>query len=257
MNLFAEQDLFEFFEQRWQALLQKIESEPPNQLLNVNESDFVRYLVEEHRIEPITFTFEGLKVSSAEKLISAEEHPPDFHPPPQGYPRQVIAFHLPFTGEAHLLKCKPSQRLLWSITVAVSGSDIQFEQINWRNDAEALKREKQVILDKIAKQNANVTSEVDGFNGRLEELARQAMSRRKAQLLDQLNVVASLGIPLRRAAEVPQTFTVPIAPKKLTLKPSAPAGVFAPDPTLDDATYQDILSILHDVGVAMERHPST
>jgi hypothetical protein len=56
--------------------------------------------------------------------------------------------------------------------------------------------------------------------------------------------------------EIPQTFAVPVVPKKLVVKPSAPASASPPDPTLNNEIYQDILSIIHAFGVAMERHPS-
>jgi hypothetical protein len=46
-------------------------------------------------------------------------------------------------------------------------------------------------------------------------------------------------------------------PKKVIVKPSALASTVSPDPTLDDATYHKILSIIHDVGVSLERHPRT
>jgi hypothetical protein len=141
--------------------------------------------------------------------------------------------------------------------VTVSDSEIRFEVINWRRDAEVVKREKQGVLSNIANQNTHVTDEVAQFNLQLEELARRAVSGRKSQLLAQLNVVASLGAPLSKPAEVPQTFSVPVIAKKLMVKPSAPASSFSPNPTLDDATYQNILSIIHDVGVSLERLPRT
>jgi hypothetical protein len=153
--------------------------------------------------------------------------------------------------------------------VTVAPSEIQFDLINWCNDPEPLQRDKQRILDNITQQNASVTEEVTQFNSRLEDFVRQTLAGRKSQLLTQLNVLGSLGLP----AAVPQTFAVPIVPKKLVVKNGrvgAPAptaelsGHFLklptaspPDPTLDHETYQDILSIIHDLGVAMERHPST
>lgn len=39
-------------------------------------------------------------------------------------------------------------------------------------------------------------------------------------------------------------------------KPPASMAPFAPEPTLDENTYADILKIIHDTGVEIERHPS-
>ena len=78
MRVFGEQKLSEVLGQRRQAMWCEIEREPSNQLLNVNESDFVKHLVDRYRIEPITFAFDAIQVSSTEKLIPAEKHSPDF-----------------------------------------------------------------------------------------------------------------------------------------------------------------------------------
>jgi hypothetical protein len=159
---------------------------------------------------------------------------------------------------------------MWTYEVTIAASEVQFALINWRNDREALDRDKKRILDSITQQNAHLTEEVTQFNSRLEDFVRQTVSGRKSHLLTQLNVVGSLGVP----KSVPQTFTVPIVPKKLVVKPSTAEGrplspgerarvrdkfvpALPPDPTLDNETYQDILSIIHGLGVAMERHPST
>jgi hypothetical protein len=38
--------------------------------------------------------------------------------------------------------------------------------------------------------------------------------------------------------------------------PPSPTSKFAPEPALDDSVYQEILKVIHDLGVEMERHPS-
>lgn len=256
MKIFAEHRLSEFLEQRRQAVVREIQSDPQDHLLNVNEADYLKYLVDKYHLEPLTFAFDAIRASSADKLVPAEDHPPLFNVRAgQSYSRHAITLHVPFTGEPELLRCNPSTRIMWTYEVTVAASEIQFDVINWRDDRQALDRDKKRILDSITEQNAHVTEEVTQFNSRLEDFVRQTVSGRKSQLLARLNVTGSLGMPLQPG--VPQTFAVPIVPKKLVVKPSAPATTSPPDPTLDNETYQDILSIIHGLGVAMERHPST
>jgi hypothetical protein len=256
MRIFAEHRLSDFLEQRRQAAVREIQSEPQDHLLNVNEADYVKYLVDKYHVAPVTFAFDAARASLAEKLIPAKDHPRSFHlRGRQSYSRHVITFHVPFAGEPELLQCQPSTSIMWTCEVAVAASEIRFDLINWHNDQGALDREQKIIRDNITQQNAHVTDEVTQFNERLEDFVRQAVSGRKSQLLTQLNVVGSLGIPLQKG--VPQTFAVPIVPKRLVVKPSASSTTSPPDPTLDNATYQNILSIIHDLGVAMERQPST
>jgi hypothetical protein len=257
MRIFAARPLSDLLEQRRQAVMREIQDEPQDHLLNVNETAYVKYLFDKYHVDPLTFAFDAAQASSAEKLILAKDHPREFHlKGRQSYSRHVITFHVPFTGEPELLHCEPSTRILWTYEVTVAASRVQFEVINWRNDREALDREKQRITENIVQQNAHVTEEVTEFNARLEDFVRQAVSGRKSNLLSQLNVAGSLGIPLEKG--VPQTFAIPIVPKRIVVKPAAPATTASPpDPTLDNETYQNILSIIHAQGVAMERQPST
>src|SRR5688500_9560249 len=114
MRIFAEHPLSEFFEQRCQAVVREIQSEPQDRLLNVNEADYVNYLVQKYRLEPLTFAFDAMRASSTEKLVPAEHHPRLFQVRAgQSYRRPVIRLHVPFTGEPELLRHEPSARILW------------------------------------------------------------------------------------------------------------------------------------------------
>ncbi len=244
-------------------MLQEIQGEPANKLLNFNESDYVKYLADKYRLEPITLDFAALQVSQTEKVIPVDQHPWNFAcrhipMPRSAYPRQVITFHIPYTGDAGLLRCQPSTYLTGGdVELDVSGKEIRFDLINWGNDVQQLKTAQASVVERLRKQSEYLFADVERFNSNLEAQARGATSARKAHLLSQLSLVESLGIPLRKAPSVPQTFAVPIVPKKLIVKPPAPEASYSPHPTLDQATYWNILSIIHETGIAMERHPST
>src|ERR1041385_7281125 len=101
MHIFAELNLSSVLEARRQKMLNEVQSESPNKLLNVNESDYVHYLANKYYIQPLVFGFEELQVSQSEKMIPIEQHP--FNSGARfsrfqknAYPRQVITFHLPF-----------------------------------------------------------------------------------------------------------------------------------------------------------------
>jgi hypothetical protein len=240
MKIFAEHDLAELLKRQHKAMLRAVESEADEKLLNGDESELAKELATKYVIEPITF--------SADRLEAA------------GFDR-VIRFHLPFSGDAELLKCSPSARILWTAEVTVDGSEVRFDIVKTGKDGETLMREKQIILDRIAQQNAHVTNEVAEFNARLEEQARQAVAAGKGKLVAERNVLASLGIRVREAdakpGGIPQALAAAVTPKNLIIKPPRRGAGTPRDPTLDNETYGDILSIIHDVGVAMERLPST
>src|SRR5687767_11907351 len=99
MRIFAEMMLSDVLELERRQVLEEIQKEPPNKILNVNESDYVLYLSEKSKIEPLVFNFEEVQASDREKMIRAEDHSRDFAVRAGcSYPRQVFTFHIPFTG---------------------------------------------------------------------------------------------------------------------------------------------------------------
>jgi hypothetical protein len=90
----------------------------------------------------------------------------------------------------------------------------------------------------------------------LENTIRQAVQARKAEYLKQANLIASLGVPFKKAEAVPATFSIPTAKKPPIIKPSAPNSAYSPEPALDPSVYREILRLCYDTGGEMERHPS-
>lgn len=260
---FAVRRLSEVLDSQRELMEREVQNEAPNRLLNVNESDYVNYLSLKYKVEPISIDFDSVRISHSEKLIPVEQHPQDFGLHVAGntksaYPRQVLTFYLPFCGDAGLLKCYASTRLVGcDIKLHLDPSKIRFEMVDWRNDLQQVQADKNRIMTGLRSQAEYVNAEVLHFNAQLESVAREVVSGRKSQLRNRLNLVESLGIPLEKASSVPPTFAVPIAPKKAVIKPKAPSADFSPDPTLDQTTYESILTIVHEMGIAMERHPST
>ena len=71
-----------------------------------------------------------------------------------------------------------------------------------------------------------------------------------------MNLVASLEIPIKRSENLPATYSIPVAPKKPKINPpQASAEPFRPEPTLLLQEYENILEILSNMSIAMERSP--
>jgi hypothetical protein len=221
------------------------------------EADYVDYLVEKYSVQEIEIYPDRVTVSAAEELIPAEYFPHDFHVyQGKSYPKQVVTYHLPFSGDSELLRLKPSSWLMWTRDVTVSGNVITFKIIDWRNDASAIKREADHDINTIRGNCANINTDVRNYNAGLRHFAKQSFDARKSELLKQLDVLSQLGVPVHSAANVPATFSVPTVKKKVLIKPQASGESFKPEPALDESLYREILRICWDAGREMERHPS-
>ena len=86
---------------------------------------------------------------------------------------------------------------------------------------------------------------------------RQEITTRKEQLVKQIDVATSLGVPVRKSDHVPETFRIPEVRHRVMPKPSVTKGVGKPEPSIEDDIYQAILQVIHDTGKVFERLPST
>jgi len=257
MKIFRDIELQKFLGDRLNELNQEIQSEDKNRLLNMNEIKYIEYLVNKYQIEPLLFFWEEKYITEYEKMIPAESHPFDFWVEKgEEYSRQIITYHIPYSGDENLLHCSKSIFRGRSIEAKIQGNEISFDIINWRDDREEIKRDAEEIISYIQKQENYIKSEVHGYNSNLENKAYQIFQDRKAFILKQYNLVESLGVPFKRAEKVPFTFSVPIIKREPIIKPSSSSEKFTPEFYLDASVYKDILRICHETGIEMERHPS-
>lgn len=259
-NIFGERGLRDYLEQRKSSVFHSIESENDDYLLNVNEQDYISYKVSEAYVEPLEIHEDQIYASSSEQMIPAEYFPRSFDVRSgQSYKKDVIKFHMPFSGNSELLLCRPSSGIRWSMQIEISGSEFCFEIINFSDDVESIKREKDSNIQSIMQQLGNVVSEVDRYNFFIEAQIKQAFESRKKRILKKSGILASLGVPIKKSHDVPSTFSVPAPQKRKKVSVSRPivkdAG-YKPEPSLDDSAYNDILKLIHDVGKEFERLPS-
>ncbi|MBB1404699.1 hypothetical protein RB215_08305 [Pseudoalteromonas sp. HL-AS2] len=258
---FYELDGFGVIEGRKEQALQAIKGQADDYILNVNKTEYLDHLGSEFSMQPLEIHQEQLSVSVEERMIPAKRHPSSYWVDNgKSYPKDVYTFHLPFSGDAQLLKVRASTYSMSSPRIQTDGREIQFEIINFNQEAEAIKREADNVVAQLTSQNQNLTNDLVRFNGSLESLLSKAFDARKEQLLKKHDVISALGIPVRKAHSTPSTFSVPA--KRTPAIPSKPkpevtAKGYKPEPTLDNAIYYQILKIIHDVGKQFERLPST
>ena len=94
------------------------------------------------------------------------------------------------------------------------------------------------------------------FNNGLESMVSDLVASRRAKLLADQNLVASLGVPVRRREDA--AVRVPVA-RKIRIARDAPirGERFVPEPELAVSAYEQILDSARSMGIVMERAPGT
>lgn len=261
MQIFAENRFDDVARARIVQMRKKIHDESPDYLLNVNQEEYLNHLVSDFEIEPLVMDFDGLFVDTAEKRIRAERFPGggfDFAVERgESYIKQAIIFHIPFSGDQGLLNLAPNPFLMNSHEVEVRDGCVCFEIVDFYGNPEAIKRDQERILGLIRTQHASLTKNVADYNASLRTQAKALLDERRGQLQSQNQVVAALGLPIKKAGRVPSTFAVPTVRKKVMERPEVRTRSGPPEPTVEQAVYEEILKTIHDTGRVFERLPGT
>lgn len=260
-HAFSEYDGFSMLENQKAALDQAIKRQADDYILNVNREEYLLHLIGEFSIEPIEIHRDGLSVSTHEEMIPAEMHPRGYFMDQGGsYPRDVLVFHLPFSGDPQLLKVRASTYSMSAPFINVEQGCITFRMINFNLDAQRIKQESENTIRSIETQNGYLTRDIESFNLSLRQHAERIFDARKGQLLKKNNLIASLGVPIKESGNKSGTFSVPAKRTKAIASKPQPKVTdkgYQPEPTLDSTIYAQILKIIHDVGKQFERLPST
>ena len=96
-KLFAEKKLSSLFQHSIRSMEAEIDSQTDNYILNVNKTDFIKYLVDKYSIDNIEFIFNEVFVSTHEKDIPAEKFPRHDFWVREGhrYKKDIIRYHIP------------------------------------------------------------------------------------------------------------------------------------------------------------------
>jgi hypothetical protein len=258
MRIFAENDLAEYLDSLLADLRRTVHSEDKNRLLNVNETEYIEYLVSQYTIEPIRLHLDEMHISDHEAMVPVGSHAFDYCLQPSDRIKcQVIKYHLPYSGEMRMLHLTPNPRLVWYRDVEIIGNEISFDIVNWNDDVENIKKEAERIIANISTQAKHSENNICRYNTNLQQYAQEIVTARKQEHLKQSNVIESLGVPFKNKQNVPETFAVPIKRQQpLIRKPTSSSEPYIPEPVLDAKTYRHILRICYDTGVEIERHPS-
>lgn len=257
-DIFCIQDLSIYLNTRTKELRDKIYKETPQYLLNINDQEYLDHLESSYSVDTLVIHFDQVSVTSREEPIAAERFPNSFYVQRGiSYLKQVITYHLPFSGNHELLRCIPSTRILWTLEVYIEDRCICFDIIDFYGDGEQVKRDAGRILSSIKTQAGHLATEVEHYNKDLHAQANDMLGARRKQLMDQNKVLAALGVPIRKSGNVPETFAVPTVRKKVVTKPTIHSTAGEIVPTVNEEIYHEILQTVYDMGKVFERLPST
>ena len=159
-HAFSEYDGFSMIDGQKKQIVSDINSQTDDYILNVNKTEFIEHLVSKYTISPVEIHRDQITVSTYEKQISSEMFPFGYHVREgKTYPKDVIKYHLPFTGDPQLLKVRASTYSLSAPLITAESDCICFEIVNFDLEPERIKQYSDQIIKSLIGQNQNLTNE--------------------------------------------------------------------------------------------------
>jgi len=259
---FQKRDLRDFLEHRKLELKREVEGYDANYLLNVTEEDFCLYLISRYSLIPPKIYENKIYVYNQKEVdieVSRDSMRDILDRSRPFYIKGVqITIAVPFEGDGELFQYKPSTYTYNSPRGKIVGHEIHLIYEMDTHDAEKLKQMYQKELNRIKRYLKWVEHDVSNFNKELESFTRQIVSQRKQKLLDDTNLISSLGIPIKRREDLSKSYTIPSVRKKLKIEPpKVSKEPFKPEPVLASKEYEDILETIYSMTLVMERSTKT
>ena len=170
-----------------------------------------------------------------------------------------VTFFVPFTGDKHLLQCRPSSYGLdGGVRAARRGNTLLFTYSRTPQRVSEIKDVFHRDLDKLKRYLLWVSTDVQPHNDALEARVDQLVNSRREKVLQDKNLVASFGFPLHRNTDVPDTYVTPDIKRRVEPRlPPVSTQPFEPEPTLGVDDYEHILSVIRSMVSVIERSPKS
>ncbi len=253
-HLFSTKDLQSQLEAQRRELTATIHRLAPNQLTAENQAQVEAHFVEANRIRPIVLRPEDVLLEDPREIETRVEGRYE------SYTRKVLQFRflVPFDGEASLFAFQPSQYTLSPPSGTVEGSNLVLTFHREDRDPPSIKRELEGFIASVQQYIGWQRGMLDSWNTSLTNLVHQQVQARRDKLVADRQLIDGLGFRVVRSGETPRVASVPIHREQVVpaLPPGRPGAVVAPDPVLDAAVYDEILTTLEGMSVVMERNPS-
>ncbi len=242
---FGEGALEDFFGRLDISIQCRVNDETENYILNVNETEYVNHLTNEFTIEPVHLDFDSMSIFSQEELIPAERFPKfDFDVDPgQSYPKDVFVFHIPISGDSEMIRLGSNVHYDTHFKGYFEDGHLCFEVIDFYRDTERIKRAGEELKTKLSSQYQRYCQAIEKYNSSLNEKIKGIFSTRKQKILDKYGRLASIGVPLKKKENLPQTYSIPTPQARRCIypKPQVTETGYIPHPTLELARYTEIL----------------
>lgn len=255
IRTFSEVDSFSAKDQWKDQIKKKIASETKEYILGVDEEEYIKFLIEDFKVVPLTIYEESEKIDQPEVLKEkVQDRFREYE-----YEQDVYKFTVTYTysGSKVLFKVRPSSWTMTSYEIIVNehNNTVSFFFKLYERDPEKFKIAKSRAFQAAFTNVDNVNKFANEWNNSIEGIVRTEFKRVKDKFLKENDFFAAINISTNKDTE--SIFSVPTIKKADIPQPKVDKNKeFASIPTMSQKMYADILKVVYDAGKSMEKKPA-
>jgi len=241
------------FEEEWLSKIKStININSKNYILEVDEEEFINYLIDEYTLEPIEIIYEKENISEPQTSKKIKKDLYDIEV-------NVYTFTLryPFTGHPQLFRLRPNKHTLIKKSVSVNYHGwIEFDFSTNNLDVKEFKQAKEEVLSMAFANLQNVNNFAKKWNDKLRGIIETIFIQLKNKYQEENAFFKEVNIKINNSSN--SLTTVPTIKKKIIPQPIPSSKTkSAEQPTISKEIYNDILKVIYDFGTSLEKKKST
>jgi hypothetical protein len=251
-RLFSEFDLGHCLDNQPQAVRDEVEGFKEDYILTVPEEDLTLALADKAKWDPPVLG-EPYVASDEEVTVRRVD---DFGRP---YARKAtrIVVQIPLTGDKTFFRMSARTNQWSPPRAAVNEHYLEVDYVEVGLTADTVRNQVGSLVTAINSYLVQFQEAAEQHNSTIADKVRPFIQARKQRILERRNLVASIGLPIKKRANAPMTYALPdIRRKPRITMPVVKDRAFAPEPAIDKAEYEAILSIMRNMVSVMERSPN-
>jgi hypothetical protein len=224
--LFSEYDLSRVLDAQLGKVNDQVRAIPEKQFDAQTDEYISATVAAELLIAPLELDELGISVSSQEIKIDVSGDPNRyfFEAGPHYVDGIEVTYHVPYTGDKTLFRCRPNHFTLSHPRAVVQNGELRFPVDDSRRDVVGTKTEFQQDISALKQWLPWVNGQVGTFNASLEQAVRTHVHSRRAEFTKIKEGLGSLGFPVRGAKTARSISMSPDLPKRRREKPRRRGG---------------------------------
>jgi hypothetical protein len=253
MKSFSGISWLDFPRRHFERIKEEILSKGKDYILKIDEDEFIQYLIEKYRLEPLKIYLETESISEPKKGI--EKRKDDWG---DYFNAEVYNFTVSyqFTGSQELFFVEPNPRILISYDIHVANNRVSFSFSIYRQDVIEFNKAKSQAYSYAFDNLERINSNLQSMNGSFEGAVKLAFQNEKNKFKQENDFFKAINVNINK--DTASVFTIPTITKKDIPQPKVSKNTeFSSEPTMSMSMYNDILKVIYDLGKSMEKKPST